>query len=104
MELDDGGRTLYFDNFAVPVELDGADGGRIRCCLEIMFDRTKEKSVRMGLEGDLRRLIAKIRSVVEDILPETSANAREIAREASSFGEYLDGVKAGLASMGAGAP
>jgi uncharacterized protein (UPF0335 family) len=61
-----------------------------------MFDRTKEKSVRNALEGDLRQLIAKIHSMVEDILPETSANVREIIREANSFGEYLDDIKAGL--------
>jgi hypothetical protein len=107
MELDgggqNGGQTLYFDNFAVPIELDGADGSKIRCCLEIMFDRTKEKGVRNALEGDLRQLIAKIRSLVEDILPETSSNLHEIIREAHSFGEYLESVKGDLASMrGAG--
>jgi PAS domain-containing protein len=103
MELDDEGQTLYFDNFAVPIELDGMDGSRIRCCLEIMFDRTKEKGVRNALEGDLRHLIAKIRSLVEDILPETSSNLHEIIREAHNFGEYLESVKGDLASMpGAG--
>jgi PAS domain-containing protein len=99
MDEDMRGQRLYFDNFAVPIELDGADGGRIKCCLEIMFDRTKEKGVRNALEGDLKQLMAKIRSMVEDILPETSANVREIVREANSFGEYLENIKAGLSGL-----
>jgi hypothetical protein len=41
--------------------------------------------------------------MVEDILPETSSNLHEIIREAHNFGEYLESVKGGLASMrGAG--
>jgi len=101
MEEDIGGQKLYFDNFAVPLELDGADGGKIKCCLEIMFDRTREKNAQCALEGDLRQLIAKMRTMVEDILPEAAAGAREIVREAGSFGECPDNIRAGLSGLSA---
>jgi PAS domain-containing protein len=99
MENDADGQKLYFDNFAVPIEMDGADGGKVKCCLEIMFDRTKEKNIQYAFEGDLRQLIAKVRDMIEDAMPGTSAAVPEAIPDASGFGEYLDSIKAGLAGL-----
>jgi hypothetical protein len=95
IEEDTPGGKIYHDNFAVPMELEGQDGEKIRCCLEILFDRTAEKSAQRIFERDLSLLVEKISNMVEEILPEVSGNAHEIIREANIFSEYLDSVRVG---------
>jgi PAS domain-containing protein len=92
-------QKLFFDVFAIPIELENKEGEKIKCCLEIMFDRTREKNIQRTFEGDLKQLISKIRDMVEDILPDVSANVREIVQEANSFSDYLDNIKAGLSEL-----
>jgi hypothetical protein len=99
LEDDFDGQKLYFDVFAIPIELENKDGQKIKCCLEIMFDRTREKNIQRTFEGDLKQLIVKIRDMVEEILPDVSANVREIVHEANNFSEYLDNIKAGLSEL-----
>jgi hypothetical protein len=95
LEEDLRGRRLYFDNYAVPIEMEGPDGESVRCCLEILFDRTREREIQGAFENDLGQLVEKMSSMVEEILPEVSANAQEIIREADRFGKYLGGVRGG---------
>jgi len=97
-EADASGQKLYFDSFAVPLLLDGADGGKIKCCMKIAFDRTRENTARHALEGDLRQLIDKMRALAQGLVLDAAAGARETTREAGSFSEYLDGLKADLSS------
>jgi len=101
IEEDLGGHRLYFDNYAIPIELEGPAGENIRCCLEILFDRSAEKTAQRAFEHDLAQLVDKVSNMVEEILPEVSANAHEIIREANILSAYLDGIKAGLTRPGA---
>jgi hypothetical protein len=87
------GRRLYFDNYAIPIELEGPGGETTRCCLEILFDRTRESEIQRAFENDLGQLVEKMSNMVEEILPEVSANAQEIIREADRFREYLGGLR-----------
>jgi HD-GYP domain-containing protein (c-di-GMP phosphodiesterase class II) len=92
-------QKLYFDVFAIPIELENKKGKKIKCCLEIMFDRTREKNIQRTFESDLKQLIVKISDMVEEILPDVSANVHEIVQEANNFSEYLDNIKTGLSEL-----
>ena len=99
VEDDLEGQKLYFDVFAIPIDVVSADGEKIKCCLEIMFDRTREKTIQYTFENDLKQLIAKIRDIVDEIVPEASLNVHEIIKEANDFSQYLDKVKTGLSEL-----
>jgi PAS domain-containing protein len=86
------GERLYYDNYAIPTELEGPGGERVRCCLEILFDRTAEKSVQRSFEGDLRHLMEKLRGMAEEVLPKDSENIRGITDETDRCIAYLDGA------------
>jgi len=88
-------RRLYFDHYAIPTEIEGLDGEKIRCCLEIRFDRSQEKNRHHAFEHDVRHLIEKMNNMVEEILPDASTNAQHIVREIHLFGDYLRHVKTG---------
>ena len=92
---DRDGQRLYFDNYAIPTEMDAPGGKKVKCCLEILFDRTTEKNRQYAFEQDVRHLVEKMRNMVEEILPEVSANAHQIIREVHLFCDYLDKVGAG---------
>ncbi|MDR2561922.1 MAG: HD domain-containing protein [Holophagales bacterium] len=89
------GRRLYLDQYAIPTEIEGPDGTKIRCCLEIMFDRSREKNRQLAFEQDIRHLVEKLHVMVDEILPDVSANAHHILHEIRRFCDYLGNVKVG---------
>jgi hypothetical protein len=95
-------RKLHFDNYAIPMELEGKRKEKVRCCLEILFDRSRERNLQITFENDLKQLVEKMSNMVEEILPEVSANAQRIIREASLFSEYLGSVTSGSPWRGPG--
>ena len=97
------GQCLYFDNYAIPTELEGPDGRKVKCCLEILFDRSAEKSRQYAFEQDIRHLVEKLHNMLTEILPEVSANAHQIVREAHIFCDYLDKVGGAAAPAAAAA-
>ena len=100
MEEDlDGRQKLYFDNFAIPLELENSENEMTRCCMEIMFDRTREMNIQRRFEDDLKHLLEKIRNMFEEILPDVSANIREIHSEVSNFTDYLDNINTELSEL-----
>jgi HD-GYP domain-containing protein (c-di-GMP phosphodiesterase class II) len=88
-------QRFYFDHYAIPTEMEGPDGTKTRCCLEIRFDRSKEKNRHQAFEHDVRHLVEKMRDMVKEILPDISANAHHILHEVYRFCEYLDNVRVG---------
>jgi len=92
---DRNGQRLYLDNYAIPTEMEGPDGRKVKCCLEILFDRSAEKNRQYAFEQDIRHLVEKLRNMVEEILPEVSGNAHNIISEVRLFCEYLEKVRVG---------
>jgi len=97
---DRDGQRLYFDNYAIPTEMEGPDGRKVKCCLEILFDRSAEKNRQYAFEQDIRHLVEKLHNMLTEILPDVSANAHQIVREVHLFCDYLD--RAASASGGGG--
>jgi HD-GYP domain-containing protein (c-di-GMP phosphodiesterase class II) len=93
------GRAYYYGVYAVPMELDDVDGNKIRCCLEIMLDQTKEKRAQVGFEGDLRRIVEALCSLIAELDPEATSNIEEISGEAVGFTDYLNRMQDELAEM-----
>jgi len=89
------GQRFYFDQFAIPTEMESPDGAKIKCCLEISFDITREKNRQQAFEQDIRHLVEKMRDMVEEILPDVSANAHHILHEVYRFCDYLGNIKVG---------
>ena len=88
-----GNQTLYFDIFAVPIELKNQDGQKIRCAMEILFDRTEERTIQMEAEQDIKHVIEILYNLVGKIDSNITQNALDITLECSSFGEYLDKIQ-----------
>ncbi|MDR2560356.1 MAG: HD domain-containing protein [Holophagales bacterium] len=89
------GQRLYFDQYAIPTEIEGPDGTKIRCCLEISFDISRKKNSQLAFEQDIRHLVEKLHVMVDEILPDVSANAHHILHEIRRFCDYLGNVKVG---------
>jgi len=89
------GNRLYFDHYAIPTEIEGPDGTKTKCCLEIRFDRSREKNRHQAFDQDIRHLVGKMRDMVEEILPDVSANAHHILHEVYRFCDYLGNIKVG---------
>jgi HD-GYP domain-containing protein (c-di-GMP phosphodiesterase class II) len=88
----------FFDVYAVPLELEDTNGNKIRCCLEVLFDRTKEKNIQNAVEEDLMHLISKMYGLVAELDIDISRNAIEIADEVNDFNEYLKSIQQSLLS------
>jgi len=89
------GRRYFADHYAIPTEIEGPDGKKIRCCLEILFDRSREKNSQYAFEHDVKLLIKNVRNMLEEILPEVSANSHHIVHEIHRFCDYLSSIKIG---------
>ncbi|MCL1892966.1 MAG: HD domain-containing protein [Holophagaceae bacterium] len=99
VEETDDDQTFFFDAYAIPIELDGIDGSPIKCCLEILFDQTKEKRVQHNFERDLRQIISILYNLVAELELDDSGSVVKISEEASSFKEYLDLIHGQLATL-----
>jgi HD-GYP domain-containing protein (c-di-GMP phosphodiesterase class II) len=93
------GQPLFFDIHAVPIELEDIDGNKIKCCLEVLFDRTKEKNIQNAIEEDLIHLISKMYDLIAELDIDISRNAIEIANEVNDFNEYLKSIQQSLSSI-----
>jgi HD-GYP domain-containing protein (c-di-GMP phosphodiesterase class II) len=98
------GQKFYYDTHAVPLELEDANGETIKCCLEIMFDRTKEKNAQISFENDLKQIIEIIYNLLSELDLNISGNMDEISAEANNFGDYLTKVQDELAGILDGSP
>jgi HD-GYP domain-containing protein (c-di-GMP phosphodiesterase class II) len=98
METQFSDQRFFFDIYAVPIELEDTNGNMFKCCLEVMFDRTKEKDIQLTLENDLMHLISKMYDLVSELNIEISRNALEIANEVNNFNEYLKSIQNSLSS------
>lgn len=95
-----GDQNLYFDIYAVPVELKDENGQTVKCALEILFDRTKETRARMEVETDIRHLIDMLYNLIKNLDSRITQNTLEISEECNSFAEYIEKVQEDLASLG----
>jgi len=86
---------FYFDHYAIPTEIEGLEGTKTRCCLEIRFDRSREKNRHHAFEQDISHLMGKMRDMVQEILPDVSANAHHILHEVYRFCDYLGNIRVG---------
>lgn len=84
-----GGKTMYFDIYAVPIEILNRQKQPVRCALEIMFDRTDEVTLQLKLEKDLKALIMTLEELIKKIDPTATGNAGAIIQECDTFGEFL---------------
>jgi hypothetical protein len=91
------GRTYHFGTRAVPMELDGADGGKIRCCFVVMHDQSKEKQAQARLEADLGAIVGVLYNLIAELDTADTKNIEGISREAISFNDYLNKLQAELA-------
>lgn len=91
-------QTFFFDAYAIPIELEDEDGNPIKCCMEILFDQTKEKRVQYNFERDLKQIISILYNLVSELELDDSGHVMEISEEASGFKEYLDMIHKQLAS------
>jgi PAS domain S-box-containing protein len=98
MEISFQGHLFFFDVYAVPIELEDTSGNKIKCCLEVLFDRTKEKFIQNTVEEDLRHLISKMYDLVAELNIDITRNAIEIADEVNNFNEYLKSIQQSLLS------
>ena len=95
LEKESHARRYYTDQYAIPTEIEGPDGKTIRCCLEILFDRSREKNSQYAFEHDVKLLIKNVRNMLEEILPDVSANSHHIVHEIHRFCDYLSSIKIG---------
>jgi hypothetical protein len=93
------GQIFFFDICAVPIELEDTNGNTIKCCLEVLFDRTNEKIIQNTIEEDLMHLITKMYDLVAGLDIDISRNAIEIADEVNDFNEYLKSIQQSLLSI-----
>jgi hypothetical protein len=96
------GQLFYYDAYAIPIELEDADGKPFRCCIEILFDQTKEKRTQFTFENDLKQIISTLYDLIDELELDVSSNAREISKEASNFNEYLEKVHRQLVPLDGG--
>lgn len=88
-----GDQTLYFDIYAVPIELKNSDGQKIRCAMEILFDRTEERTIQAEAEKDIKHVIDMLYNLVTKLDSGITQNVLDITLECASFGEYIDKVR-----------
>lgn len=84
-----GGRTMYFDIYAVPVEILDRRNQPVRCALEIMLDRTDEVNLQSKLEKNLKTLIMTLEELIKRIDPAATGNAGAIIKECDTFGSLI---------------
>lgn len=90
MELAVGGEVFYCDVLAAPVVIGDSEGEKFTCIMEIVVDRTPERSERRALENDIKNLLTLLYRLVTGFGSNTGARAAEIVRECAAFGEYLN--------------
>jgi len=90
---------IYFENYAVPIEIEDTSGNKIKCCLEIIFDRTAESTIQNNFENDLKHFIVKMHDLVNEILPDVSKKFLDIIQEANDFEEYLTKIQRELSEI-----
>ena len=93
------GKTQYHGSYAVPMTLDGVDGEPVRCCLQIIFDRTNEKLAQNELEEDLKRIADTLYNFVTELAPDTTDNIDGVSDAAVNFNDYLEKMRGELADM-----
>ena len=95
-EYDDNNKAYHMEIHAVPLELDDRDGNKIKCAIEIMFDRTNDINIQKLLEHDTQRLITLLEDLLQGMDKNVAENSEEIIKEYSSFGEYLEQLDVAL--------
>ena len=95
LEKESHAKRYFTDHYAIPTEIEGPDGKKIMCCLEILFDRSREKNSQHAFEHDVKLLIKNVKNMLEEILPEVSANSHHIVHEIHRFCDYLNSIKIG---------
>jgi PAS domain-containing protein len=98
------GRTYHFGVRAVPMELDGAGGGRVRCCLVVMHDQSKEKQTQAKLEAELGKIVGVLYNLIAELDVGSTGNMEGISEQAAGFGDYLSRLQDELAQMLGGRP
>jgi HD-GYP domain-containing protein (c-di-GMP phosphodiesterase class II) len=93
------GRTYHFATRAVPMELDGAGGGKVRCCFVVMHDQSKERQAQAKLEADLGAIVGVLYNLIAELDAADTKNMEGISSEAVSFNDYLNKLQAELAQM-----
>lgn len=96
-----GDQNLYFDIYAVPIELKDENGETVKCAMEILFDRTEERKARAEVENDIRHLIDMLYNLMKNLDSRITRNTLEISMECNSFGEYVEKIQEDLGSLGA---
>jgi HD-GYP domain-containing protein (c-di-GMP phosphodiesterase class II) len=92
-------QKFYYDTHAVPLELEDANGEIFKCCLQILFDRTKEKYAQISFENDLKQIIEIIYNLMSELDLNVSSNVDEISAEAGNFSDYLKKMQDELAGI-----
>jgi len=93
------GKTHYYGTYAVPVTLEDAEGDPIRCCVQILFDRTKEKEAQNELESDLRRTADTLYNFVTELDQGTTGNIDDMSNVVANLNDYLEKMHGELADM-----
>lgn len=88
-----GDKVLHMDIFAVPIELTDKDGKKVKCALEILFDRTEDREVQFQLERDIKALLNLLESLATSLDMRTTRNTHAIINECDSFIEYLSNLE-----------
>jgi hypothetical protein len=96
LEYHDHGESLYFNSYAVPIEMEDTNGEPFKCCMGILFDITKEKQVQLNFEEDLKHIISTLYNLVAEMELTASGKTNEILEEAKSFNDYLNIIKSQL--------
>jgi HD-GYP domain-containing protein (c-di-GMP phosphodiesterase class II) len=93
LEYHSHGQNIYFNSYAMPIELEDTNGEPFKCCLGILFDVTKEKEIQYNFEEDLKHIISILYNLVAEMEVADSPKTNEILEEAKNFNDYLNIVK-----------
>jgi HD-GYP domain-containing protein (c-di-GMP phosphodiesterase class II) len=92
------GQRLFFNTYAVPIELEDINGEPFKCCMEILFDITKEKQLHLKFEEDLKHVISILYNLIAEMELSSSGKSDEILAEVNNFNDYLNIIQNQLES------
>lgn len=89
-----GDDEMHFDIFSVPTELDGVDGKKKRCVIEILFDRTEEVKLRMSIERDIKHIVDLLTEISGYVDPDSDGGLNKMVEDYGSIDKYLQDIEA----------